>query len=132
MTTVCLLIAIATSKDRHLNQLDVNNAFLHVYLNEEVCMSLPQGLQTKKPNPVCHLKKSLYGLNQASRQWYTKLANYLQNIGFVQSSSDHSLFIKKTNSCFMALDVYIDDIILAGDDAYHMDEGKKLLDEKIE
>jgi len=94
-------------------------------------MNPPQGLQTEKPNQVCRLRKSLYDFKQASRQWYAKLTQFLQNIGFIQSSSDHSLFIKKTNLYFLALLVYVDDIILAGDDVCHMNEVKRVLDEKF-
>jgi len=122
-----LLIAIAAAKDWYLDQLDVNNAFLHGELNEEVYMCLPQGLYTEKPNQVCRLMKSLYGLKQASRQWYAKLTNFLHSIGFIQSAFDHSLFSKKTASSFTVLLVYVDDILLAGKDHEHINEVKQIL-----
>ena len=76
----------------------MNNAFLHGDLNEEVYMLIPPGVQTSKPNQVCKLIKSLYGLKQASRQWFEKLTSVLTAQGYSQAPSDHSLFVKQTSS----------------------------------
>ena len=73
------------------------------------------------------MTKSLYGLTQASRQWYEKLASYLLTIGFIQSQADNSLFIKKLEKSFIALLVYVNDIILTGDDMHEINSVKNLL-----
>lgn len=115
ITTIRTLLALAIHKGWFIHQLDVNNAFLHGDLHEEVYMSLPPGFQSGEKNQVCKLSRSLYGLKQASRQWNAKLTTALLSIGFSQAKSDPSLFTKAGSNCFAALLVYVDDIIIASD-----------------
>ncbi|PNY00882.1 putative copia-type protein [Trifolium pratense] len=114
MTTIRTVLAIASIKNWHIHQLDVDNAFLHGDLEEDVYMKIPQGLEGASNNQVCKLKKSLYGLRQASRKWYEKLSQFLITIGYAQMTSDPTLFTKSTSSSFTALLVYVDDIVLTG------------------
>ena len=100
----------------HLHQLNVNNVFLHGDLDEEVYMTLPLGYGRKGESRVCRLLKSLYGLKQASHNWYSKLSFVLLLTGYSQSDVDHSLFIRTQGSSFTVVLVYVDDLLIAGND----------------
>ncbi|GJR39330.1 retrovirus-related pol polyprotein from transposon TNT 1-94 [Tanacetum coccineum] len=118
MPTVRTLIAIAVHNGWPIQQLDVNNVFLHGDLNEEVYMTVPQGYpHNLPPNTVCKLTKSLYGLKQANGQWFEKLTTFLLSLGFKQSYVDTSLFTINHQNSITSLLVYVDDILLTGKDA---------------
>jgi hypothetical protein len=114
MSTLCLLLAISAAKLWYLHQLDIDNTFLHGYLSEEVYMKIPLGFKTSKPNQVCFLKRSLYGLKQASHQWFSTISAALTSQNYFKSPADHTLFIKRTSTSFTALLIYVDDVVLAG------------------
>ncbi|KAG7551468.1 Retrotransposon Copia-like N-terminal [Arabidopsis thaliana x Arabidopsis arenosa] len=118
LVTVKLLLDLAAKHGWSLTQMDVTNAFLHGDLDEEIYMDLPPGYtpppgESLPPNAVWKLHKSLYGLKQASRQWNKKFSEVLLQDGFVQSHSDNTLFVKLVDNVFIALLVYVDDIIIA-------------------
>jgi histone deacetylase 1/2 len=91
--TIRLVLSVAVSRGWTLRQLDVQNAFLHGILNEEVYMDQPPGYTSQlHPNYVCKLDKAIYGLKQAPRAWYARLCAKLVALGFVPSKADTSLF----------------------------------------
>lgn len=94
-------------------------------------MTIPEGVTCQKPNQVCKLQKSLYGLKQASRKWDEKLTALLLQQGYTQSTSDYSLFTLKTDAHFTAILVCVDDIILAGTSMSEFDRIKLILDENF-
>ncbi|KAJ0617172.1 putative RNA-directed DNA polymerase [Helianthus annuus] len=114
MVTVRVVLKLAVNKGWPLYQLDINNAFLYGSLSEDVYMTLPQGYFDNDKNKVCKLVKSLYGLKQAPRQWNEKLTSVLVDMGFVQSLCDYSLFVMCKNDVFLVLLVYVDDIVITG------------------
>jgi hypothetical protein len=91
----------------------MKNAFLHDTLSKTVFCYQPTGFANPAhPDLVCRLRKSLYGLNQAPRAWYSRFATYLTTLGFIEAKSDTSLFIFRRSSDTEYLLLYVDDIIL--------------------
>jgi hypothetical protein len=81
--TIRLVLALAVQFDWSINQLDVSNAFLHGELDEKDYMEQPQGfIHPSYPDHVCRLHKSLHGLKQVPRAWFTRLSQALLEIGF--------------------------------------------------
>ncbi|KAK9057120.1 hypothetical protein SSX86_024487 [Deinandra increscens subsp. villosa] len=121
--TIRTVLSIALSKNWPLRQLDVNNAFLHGTLHEDVYMTQPPGYENSEfPHHICKLKKSLYGLKQAPRAWYIELANFLLHFGFQKSLADASLFIYRKSDIVCYFMVYVDDIVLTGNDSAFLDK----------
>ncbi|GJT26336.1 putative RNA-directed DNA polymerase [Tanacetum coccineum] len=114
MVTIRCLISMSVNQGWPLFQLDVNNAFLYGNLTEDVYITLPLGYFSMDYNKVCKLVKSLYRLKQAPRQWNEKPCSVILENGFQQSKSDYSLFIKAKNNVYIALLVYVDDIVITG------------------
>jgi len=131
LTTVRALIATAVKMHWPLYQLDVNNAFLHGDLAEDIYMKPPPGLPLSSPTLVCKLQKSLYGLKQASRQWYAKLSDTLKSLGFQLSQNDYSLFSKQTANSIVFVAIYVDDIIVTGNDIAAITSLKTCLDDQF-
>ena len=115
--TIRMVLTMVVSRNWDIRQLDVNNAFLNGTLEEEVYLAQPEGyVDDSKPNHVCKLNRALYGLKQAPRGWFDNLRATLIQWGFQNSKSDTSLFIFNSNGKTIYLLVYVDDILLTGND----------------
>ena len=114
-TTVRLVLSLATGQWWCLPQLDVNNAFMQSTLIEDVFMAQPQGFtDIDHPNHVCRLCKAIYGLKQAPQAWYNKFKQFLLTSSFLNSTIDTSIFILCHTAVTIYLLVYIDGIIITG------------------
>jgi hypothetical protein len=133
MTTIRAIIVMAVAKGWSLHQMDVKNVFLHGDLQEEVYMEQSPGyMDQTRPNLVCRLKKTLYGLKQTLRAWSDKIGQYLVTSEFETSNADISLYVKKTDHGIVVIVIYVDDLIIIGDSDVDIFYLKKLLKQKFE
>jgi hypothetical protein len=112
LTTLRCLLTMASARGWFIHQLDVQNTFLHGDLSEVVYMDLPPSLHRQGEHLVCRLNKSLYGLKQASRNWFSKFSTSIQAAGFQQSKADYSLFTRVNGNSLTAVLIYVDDILV--------------------
>ncbi|GMP43055.1 hypothetical protein CsSME_00012568 [Camellia sinensis var. sinensis] len=106
--------------------MDVKNAFLNGHHTEEVYMRPPPGLHHSS-GQVCRLRRALYGLKQSSRAWYDRFQTAVTELGFYPSASDSALFLRHTSAGFVALLLYVDDMIITGSDSSAISEVKQHL-----
>ena len=125
---VHLVLAIVAAKKWEVHQMDVNNAFLHGDLHEDVYMKFPPGFRTSQLGLVCKLWKSLYWLKQAVRCWFAKLSSALTKFGFHQSVSNHSMFTLIVHEVQLVILVYVDDLIMYGNNFAAIQRVKAYLD----
>lgn len=115
--SIRLILAIVAHLDLELFQMDVKTAFLNGELDDEIYMDQPKGFQEKgHERKVCRLKRSIYGLKQSSRQWYHRFHRAITSIGFTMIEEDHCVYVKRSGRNFLILSLYVDDILLAGND----------------
>ena len=117
-TSIRSLLAMANYCDWEVHQMDVKTAFLQGNLNEEIYMKQPEGyIDEDRPNHVCALKKSIYGLKQAARCWNFAIDSQLKSNGYKNSSADSCLYVKSVRQSngkidFTILALYVDAILL--------------------
>lgn len=104
------IVKFVTQNKWKWKQMDVDTAFLYSVLQEEIYMRQPPGFDDKSGR-VCRLRKSIYGLKQANREWYKTLSDFLLSVGFKRSEVDPCVYLKKSTILF----VYVDDMIIAGE-----------------
>ena len=127
MTSIRVILGLVASMDLELEQMDVKTAFLHGDLKEEIYMTQPEGFEVEgKEQLVCRLKKSLYGLKQAPRQWYKKFDSFMVSHGYRRTAADHCVYVRKFgNGKFIILLLYVDDMLIVGQDSKMIDRLKR-------
>ncbi|GJU40215.1 putative RNA-directed DNA polymerase [Tanacetum coccineum] len=123
-----ILIAIAAYYDYEIWQMDVKTAFLNGRLDEDIYMEQPEGyVNPKYPNRVCKLQRSIYGLKQASRQWNKRFDEEIKKFGFTQNRDEPCVYRKASGSNVVFLILYVDDILIMGNNIPRLKEVKDYL-----
>jgi hypothetical protein len=126
-------MALVAHYDLELHQMDVKTVFLNGDLEKNVYMAQPKGFVVEGKERIgCRLKKSIYGLKQASRQWYLKFNRIIRNFGFKENVEDNCVYVKFKNGKYIFLILYVDDILLASSDISLLPETKKFLSSKFD
>ncbi|CAI5967862.1 unnamed protein product [Closterium sp. NIES-65] len=115
MTTLRVLLHVAAHRDYELHSLDFSTAFLQGSLHEEIWLRRPPGFTGSFPPATqWSLRRRVYGLRQAPREWHDTLRTMLAALGFAPSTADPSLFLRTDTSLppFYIL-VYVDDLVFA-------------------
>ncbi|KAL0300012.1 UNVERIFIED_CONTAM: Retrovirus-related Pol polyprotein from transposon TNT 1-94 [Sesamum angustifolium] len=120
-TTLRFLISLSVIEQLKMQLMDVVTAYLYGSLDTDIYMRIPEGLKMpealkSKPRHMysIKLKRSLYGLKQSGRMWYNRLSEYLIKKGFCHNQISPCLFIKRTESGFVIIAVYVDDLNIIG------------------
>ena len=124
--SVQLLLSIAALEDWEIEALDVKTAFLFGDLDEEIYLKQSEGFIKKgMENKVCHLKKAIYGLKQATLQWNKALHRSLLEMGFVHTLSDPGIYVHFHGQNIIILVIYIDDSLFIGSNKSYLKFKKK-------
>jgi hypothetical protein len=126
--SIRIVMTLVAHYDLELHQMDVKTAFLNGNMQENVYMTQSEGFVVEgKEHMGCKLKKSIYGLKQASRQWYLKFDEVIKKFGFIENQVDNCIYVKIKWSMFIILVLYVDDILLACSDKNLLHETKGFL-----
>jgi hypothetical protein len=115
MELVCVLLALVIHEGWQVHHMDVKSTFLNGNLKEEVYMRQPPGFTVaEEEGKVYHLRKVLYGLQQALRTWNAKLDATLKKMGFKQSAHEAMVYQRGSRRNVRLVGVYVDDLIITG------------------
>jgi len=117
MTSIRVKLSTATEKDLEIYQFDVNKTFLYDNMKEEIYMKQPSGFVDKKrPDKVCMLMKSLYGIKHASRQWNEKINQHIIEQGFECDTTDTCIYYRIKGEEYTIMAIYVGNIIVMSQD----------------
>ena len=117
LKSVRIILAIAAYFDYEIWQMDVKTAFLNGNLTEDVYMMQPEGfVDPNNAGKICKLHKSIYGLKQASQSWNIHFDEVVKGFDFIKNEEEACVYKKESGSSVAFLILYVDDILLIGND----------------
>ena len=132
-TSIHLILAIVASLDLELHQMDVKTTFLNGELEEEIYLEQPIGfIKEGYEHKVFRLLKSIYGLKQSLRQWYIRFRSVIISNDFTMIDEDHCVYNKRSKGKFVILSLYVNDILIAGNDKEYVNDIKAWLSSNFE
>jgi hypothetical protein len=133
LKSIRILLSIAAHLDYEIWQMDVKTAFLNGNLDECIYMVQPDGFIAKgQEHMLCKLKKSIYGLKQASRSWNIRFDQAIKSFGFDQCPDESCVYKKRNGKVVVFLVLYVDDILLIGNDVGVLSSVKAWLSSQFE
>ncbi|KAI0997008.1 Retrovirus-related Pol polyprotein from transposon TNT 1-94 [Podosphaera aphanis] len=119
MDSLRIMLAVSAFLDWEIHQIDIKTAYLEGDLSEEIYMRAPEGMSGTK---FVRVNKALYGLKQSGKAWNDKLSSTLISFNFKKSSSDQCIYIH--NEIPVIIGVYVDDLVICGENIRHVNEIK--------
>ncbi|GKA83208.1 putative RNA-directed DNA polymerase [Tanacetum coccineum] len=115
ISAIRILISITAYYDYEIWQMDIKTTFLNGYLDKDIYMVQPEGfVDPNHPRKVCKLKRSIYGLKQASRRWNKRFSEEIKRFGFAQNLDEPCVYQKASGCNVIFLILYVNDIIIMG------------------
>ncbi|KAL0301527.1 UNVERIFIED_CONTAM: Retrovirus-related Pol polyprotein from transposon RE1 [Sesamum radiatum] len=126
--TIRIMLAITAWYDYEIWQMDVKTTFLNGFIEEDIYMDQPEGFTVVgEEHKVCHLQSSIYGLKQAFRSWNICFDEVIRGYNFIKNDFDPCVYKKVSGSSVVFLVLYVDDILLIGNNVKMLGDNKAWL-----
>jgi len=131
--SIRLLLAMVAHLDLELFQMNVKTAVLNGSFDEEIYIDQTiDFVANGQEDRVCRFKRSIYGLKQSSRSWYLRFHEAITSFGLSMVSEDHRVYVKRSTGGIIFLTLYVDDILLVGNNLEMIEATKKWLSSVFE
>ena len=124
LKSIRIMLALTAHFDYEIWQMDVRTTNLNGELDEEVYMIQSEGFTSSDESKVCRLHRSIYGLKQGSESWNIWFDRCMKSYGFIRNGEEPCIYKWVNGSVIIFLILYVDDILLVGNDIAALQEIK--------